>query len=63
MTFGRWRQHARLVHALCLLAEDEPVTSVALRSGYDSTSAFITMFRRAMGETPGQYFSGAEGAS
>lgn len=62
MTFGRWRQHARLAHALCLLAEGEPVTSVALRSGYDSTSAFITMFKRAMGETPGQYFAGVGGS-
>lgn len=61
MTFGRWRQHARLVHALCLLAEGEAVTSVALRCGYDSTSAFITMFKRAMGATPGQYVAASAG--
>lgn len=61
MTFGRWRQQARLAHAVCLLAEHEPVTSVAVRCGYDSTSAFITMFKRAMGETPGQYFAMSDG--
>ncbi|MFT6123496.1 MAG: AraC-like DNA-binding protein, partial [Oleiphilaceae bacterium] len=25
--------------------------------GYESQSAFITMFRKAMGKTPGRYFN------
>ena len=58
MTFGQWRQQVRLLAALALLAEDRPVTTVALDLGYDSQSAFIAMFRRAFGVTPGRYFAG-----
>ena len=32
------------------------VTNVALDLGYDSTSAFIAMFRRSLGVPPGHYF-------
>ena len=57
MTFGQWRQQVRLLAALALLAEGRPVTTVALDLGYDSQSAFIAMFRRAFGVTPGRYFA------
>ncbi len=57
MGFTRWRQHARLLRALELLAAGGSVTEVALDLGYDSTSAFITMFRESLGATPGRYFS------
>lgn len=56
MTFGRWRQHVRLVHALRLLAIGEPVTRVALDVGYESLSAFVQSFRKAFGTTPGRYY-------
>jgi AraC-like DNA-binding protein len=56
MTFGRWRQQLRLVHALRLLAAGTPVTAVALDVGYDSPSAFVSAFRRTFGATPGRYF-------
>ena len=59
MTFGAWRQQARLLHGLELLASGESVTSVAFRLGFESPSAFIAMFRRAMGTTPGRYFRAA----
>lgn len=55
-SFSEWRQRARLMRALELLAARTPVTTVALELGYDNVSAFIAMFRRAMGVTPGQYF-------
>jgi AraC-like DNA-binding protein len=55
-TFGQWQQQARLLEALRLLAAGDDVTTVALRVGYDTPSAFIGMFRRAMGVTPGRYF-------
>ena len=55
-TFGQWQQQARLLEALRLLAAGDDVTTVALRVGYDTPSAFIAMFRRAMGVTPGRYF-------
>lgn len=57
MTFSGWRQQARLMAALGRLAEGEPVVSVALDLGYASQSAFITMFKKALGTTPGKYFS------
>jgi AraC-like DNA-binding protein len=42
---------------LMRLAEGEAVTSVALDVGYENPSAFISMFRRTLGITPGRYFS------
>jgi AraC-like DNA-binding protein len=57
MTFGRWRQQMRLLHALRLLAAGQPVTAVAQDVGYDSTSAFIAMFKRTLGTTPHRYFA------
>lgn len=55
MTFGRWRQQVRLFHALELLTQGRSVTATALDVGYDSTSAFIAMFRKALGTTPRRY--------
>ncbi|MDD5168071.1 MAG: helix-turn-helix transcriptional regulator [Syntrophales bacterium] len=56
MTFHVWRQQLRILEALKGLAVREPVTSVALRMGYNSPSAFISMFRRTLWKTPGDYF-------
>src|SRR5690606_14462814 len=50
-----WRQQACLFAAVPRLAEGEPVTSVALDLGYDSVSAFTTMFRRMLGVSPRFY--------
>lgn len=55
-SFSQWRQRARLLRALELLAADVPVTTIALELGYDNVSAFIAMFRRTFGVTPGRYF-------
>jgi AraC-like DNA-binding protein len=56
MTFGKWRQQLRLLHALELLASGEKVTAAALDAGYCSTSAFISMFKKQLGATPTRYF-------
>ncbi|HEB91405.1 MAG TPA: AraC family transcriptional regulator [Deltaproteobacteria bacterium] len=56
MSFGTWRRQLRLQRALECLAGGESVTAIALALGYDSTSAFISMFRRHLGRTPGSYF-------
>ncbi len=56
MTFGQWRQQARLLHALELLATGQKVVEVALALGYDSPSAFATMFKRQFGQTPSEFF-------
>ncbi|MFE2291387.1 AraC family transcriptional regulator [Streptomyces sp. NPDC059452] len=55
MTFPQWRTQLRLYEALVLLAEDTPVTTVAHRCGWASASAFIDVFRRAYGHTPGRH--------
>ncbi|HTD51703.1 MAG TPA: helix-turn-helix transcriptional regulator [Thermoanaerobaculia bacterium] len=58
LTLGRWRQRLRLIHALRHLATGRSVTRVALDLGYDSPSAFVAMFKRELGTTPGRYFRG-----
>lgn len=55
MSFGRWRQRRRLLAALERLAAGESVTMVALDLGYANPSAFIVMFRRALGVSPTRY--------
>ncbi|MGW1314208.1 AraC family transcriptional regulator [Streptomyces sp. NPDC002426] len=62
MTFPQWRTQLRLYRALVLLAEGTPVTTVAHACGWSSASAFIDVFRRAYGHTPGAHLprGGAE---
>jgi AraC-like DNA-binding protein len=58
LTFGKWRQQLRLLHSIQKLASGEKVTTVAFDAGYNSTSAFISVFRKSLGITPGQYMGG-----
>ncbi|CAB3749525.1 AraC family transcriptional regulator [Burkholderia sp. MSh2] len=60
LTFAQWRQQARLLRALEKIADGVPVTTIALDLGYDNVSAFIDMFRRALGTTPGKYLDGKQ---
>jgi len=61
MTFSKWRQQLRLLRAMQRLASGEKVTAAALEAGYNSTSAFISMFRKQLGTTPTRYLkSGIE---
>jgi AraC-like DNA-binding protein len=60
MSFGRWRQQARLFAALEMLAQRKSVTEVAFAVGYNSVSAFIEMFRTMLGSTPQIYFRGRQ---
>jgi len=55
LTFGSWRRRLRLLAALERMAGGAPVTTVAFDLGYKSPSAFIAMFRRELGDTPGRY--------
>lgn len=56
MTFGQWRQQARLLAALERLAAGVKVVEVALELGYQSPSAFAAMFRRQFGVPPSAFF-------
>jgi AraC-like DNA-binding protein len=51
ISFGRWRQQARLFAALEMLAQRKSVTEAAVAVGYDSVSAFIETFREMLGTT------------
>lgn len=54
MSFGLWRQKARMLDSVRLLSEGKSVTDAALGAGYASVSAFIAAFRNTFGCTPGR---------
>jgi AraC-like DNA-binding protein len=56
LSFRQWRQQLRILEAIDRLGRGDSVTTIALDLGYESPSAFITMFKKALGKTPGQYF-------
>jgi len=56
MSFGQWRQQARLMQALESTALGERIIDVAGTLGYDSPRAFASMFKRQFGTTPSQFF-------
>ena len=55
LNFNQWRQRLRMLLSLALLEQGQSVTEIALTLGYESASAFIAMFRRQLGTTPGAY--------
>ena len=55
MSFGMWRQKARLLDSIRALAEGQSVTDAALDCGYSSVSAFIAAFKGTFGYTPGRF--------
>ncbi|MET1025627.1 MAG: helix-turn-helix transcriptional regulator [Dongiaceae bacterium] len=60
MTFGRWRRQLHLIMALQRLSAGASVQEVSEYLGYESVSAFITMFKKAVGKPPARYFSDKE---
>jgi len=57
MSFGRWRRQLHVLIALQRLTQDVSVQTVALDLGYESASAFITMFRKTLGKPPTRYLA------
>src|SRR5262245_24491696 len=55
LSFGRWRQQLHLVVALRELASGASVQQVSADLGYESVTAFITMFKKALGKPPAKY--------
>lgn len=49
---GEWRQIARLMHAIEMLAAGRSVTETAFSVGYDSLSSFVDLCRRHTGMSP-----------
>ncbi|RWY79893.1 AraC family transcriptional regulator [Rhizobium leguminosarum] len=57
LTFGRWRRQLHLIIALRELASGATVQRVSSDLGYESVTAFIVMFKKALGATPTRYFA------
>jgi AraC-like DNA-binding protein len=55
MTYPQWRTSCRLFHAMVLLAEGATVTRTAHECGWATVSAFVDVFARTTGQTPGRY--------
>ncbi|MDQ0474754.1 AraC family transcriptional regulator [Labrys wisconsinensis] len=61
MSFGRWRQQLGVVLAVKWLAGGGSIQQVAADLGYESVPSFVTMFRKALGTSPGRYMSERHG--
>lgn len=57
LSFRRWRHQLQLIVALQLLIGGKSVQDAAQSLGYDSTTAFITMFKKGLGQTPARYIA------
>ncbi|MGC1550272.1 MAG: helix-turn-helix transcriptional regulator [Rhodanobacter sp.] len=57
MSFGRWRQQLHLMLAVKWLGTGSSVQQVADDLGYESAGSFVTMFRKALGTSPGRYMA------
>lgn len=55
LNYRRWRQQLQLIQAIRLLVAGTNVQETARALGYESTTAFITVFKQLMGQTPGNY--------
>lgn len=61
MSFVAWRQQVCLLEATSRLSGGASITQVATDLGYSSPSAFISIFRRNLGDSPGRYLAKSRG--
>lgn len=57
LTFRQWVQQVKLACALSRLEDGVPIATLADELGYASPSAFSSMFKRVLGESPTSYLS------
>jgi AraC-like DNA-binding protein len=57
MNFSRWRQQLGVMLAVKWLAGGASIQEVASDLGYESMPSFVTMFRKAIGVSPGRYMA------
>ncbi|WP_163836055.1 AraC family transcriptional regulator [Spartinivicinus ruber] len=55
MSFSEWKQRLKVLKAIELLISGMTVTEVAFELQYESSAAFINMFKRQMGVSPKNY--------
>jgi AraC-like DNA-binding protein len=58
MSLNEWKNRAKLLMALNQLDQQHSVQQIASHLGYQSSSAFISMFQRMTGKTPQQMRNG-----
>ncbi|WP_057832037.1 AraC family transcriptional regulator [Colwellia sp. TT2012] len=57
MGFSKWKQKLRILKSLELLNSNTPLVDIAFELGYESTSAFITGFKKQLGCPPKKYLT------
>jgi AraC-like DNA-binding protein len=57
MGFSRWKQKLKILKSLEMLNTDVTLTDIAFELGYESTSSFITAFKKQMGCSPKRYLT------
>lgn len=60
MTFVSWRQQVCLLEATARLSHGASITEVALGLGFSSSSAFTSVFRRNLGDSPARYLANSK---
>jgi AraC-like DNA-binding protein len=55
LSFRAWRQRARIVSSLDLLASDAPIKAIAHALQFESPAAYIASFRELLGCTPNAF--------
>jgi AraC-like DNA-binding protein len=55
MSFRAWRQRARLIASLDLLASPRAVKEIAAMLGFSDAAAYVSSFKALMGCTPGEF--------
>jgi len=55
MNFSDWRIRLKLLEAIKRLGEKQSIKEIAFDLGYETTSAFIFMFKKHLGKTPSNY--------
>jgi AraC-like DNA-binding protein len=55
LSFHEWRKQVRLLEAIIRLEKGHSIKEISFELGYNSPSAFIEMFRKWFGISPGKY--------
>jgi AraC-like DNA-binding protein len=55
LSYRAWIQRMHIAHALSKIASGEPIAQISRALGYNNPSAFSTMFKRHLGQTPQQF--------
>jgi transcriptional regulator GlxA family with amidase domain len=59
LSFRAWRQRARVISSLDLLASDPPIKAIARTLQFESPAAYIAAFRELLGCTPNAFRKGS----